>query len=77
MLFHVVCYFSIIKKQIKDIIPKQIIYHLIEEIKSKMLPELSKALLSIENKKELLEEDLDIKLEKEKLKESNKSLSMI
>ena len=76
MLFHVVCYFSIIKNQIKDIIPKQILFHLIGETKSKMRSELIKAFLSIENKKELLE-DLEIKLEKEKLKESNKSLSMI
>lgn len=63
----VVCYFSIVKKQIKDIIPKQVICHLVNETVKKMNSQLIKELAHYENKKEMLEEDPNDKFEREKL----------
>ena len=71
----VICYFSIIKKQMKDIIPKQVICHLVNETVKKMNSQLIKGLAMFENKKEMLEEDPNDKFEREKLGNNVTALS--
>ena len=63
----IIWYFSIVKKQIKDIIPKQVICHLVNETIKKMNSQLIKGLTAYENKKEMLEEDPNDKFEREQV----------
>ena len=63
----IVWYFSIVKKQIKDIIPKQVICHLVNETVKKMNSQLIKGLTAYGNKKEMLEEDPNDKFEREQV----------
>jgi len=71
----IICYFSIIKKQIKDIVPKQVVCHLVQETKKKMATRLIIGLKDYANKKEMLEEDPQDKFEREKLNANVKALT--
>ena len=59
----------------KDIIPKQVICHLVNETVKRMNSQLIKGLEKFENKKEMLEEDPNDKFEREKLGNNVTALS--
>ena len=71
----IICYFSIIKKQIKDSIPKTVIWHLVQETVKRMNFQLINGLTKIENKVEMLQENQQDKFEREILENNISALS--
>lgn len=77
----VVCYFAIVKKQIKDCVEKKVIAHLVKKTMHIMVEELISSLDTLKNSKKLLEgDDEDIKRKKQlqhELKDLRQALNKV